>query len=221
MELKGKTINFLGDSITQGVGASEDKYRYVDQVAELTGAVCRNYGVSGTRISEQPDPSPSDKLEYDYDFLSRAKTMEDADIVVVFGGTNDYGHGFAPIGGMEDRSPKTFYGALHSLLIYLMERFPKAQLVMMTPLHRLNENNPMGDGGTRKTVATGILKDYVDAEREVAEYYSIPVLDLYAVSGMQPSVQVNRELYLPDGLHPSDLGHRIIAEKLVNFMNTL
>ncbi|MFU0827863.1 MAG: SGNH-hydro domain-containing protein [Lachnoclostridium sp.] len=221
MQLKGKTINFLGDSITEGVGASEDKYRYVDQIAAMTGAVCRNYGVSGTRISQQPDPSPSECLDWDYDFLSRAKTMLDADVVVVFGGTNDFGHGYAPIGKMEDRSQKTFYGALHCLFTYLMERFPKAQLVVMTPLHRDNENNPMGDGGNRKTVATGVLRDYVVAEREVAEYYSIPVLDLYAVSGIQPAVKINRELYLPDGLHPSDLGHRLIAEKFVNFMKLL
>ena len=38
MELKGKNIFFLGDSITEGVGASEYDKSYVPVFAELSGA---------------------------------------------------------------------------------------------------------------------------------------------------------------------------------------
>lgn len=221
LKLNGKVINFLGDSITKGTGASEEQYRYVDRVAAETGAICRNYGVGGTRIALQPEGFKSEKSNWDYDFLSRAKTMQEADVIVVFGGTNDFGHGNALLGAMEDRTQDTFYGALHCLYICLIEHFPKAQIIVMTPLHRTNENNPIGDGGTRKTVVTGTLKEYVNAIKEVAEYYSLPVLNLYAISGIQPAIQVNRELYLPDGIHPSDLGHGIIAERLTSFMKSL
>ncbi len=41
------------------------------------------------------------------------------------------------------------------------------------------------------------------------------------MSGIQPEIQVNRELYMPDGIHPSDLGHGIIAERLISFMKGL
>lgn len=34
------------------------------------------------------------------------------DIVVVYGGVNDYAHGDAPIGTPEDTTPSTFYGAV-------------------------------------------------------------------------------------------------------------
>lgn len=221
MELIGKVINFLGDSITHGTGASEEQYRYVNRVEAETGAICRNYGVGGTRIALQPEGFQSEKLKWDYDFLSRAKTMEEADVIVVFGGTNDFGHGNALLGTMEERTQDTFYGALHCLYSYLMEHFPRAQMIVITPLHRTNENNPLGEGGTRKTVVTGTLKQYVNAIKEAAEYYSLPVLDLYAVSGIQPAIQVNRELYMPDGIHPSDLGHGIIAERLISFMKGL
>lgn len=218
MNLKDKKINFLGDSITEGVGASEEKYNYVNQVAELSGAVCRNYGVGGTRIAKQEIPSPEAK--WDDDFLSRAERMDpDADVVVVFGGTNDFGHGFAPIGKMEDRTSYTFYGALHCLFTYLLDKYPMAEIVVITPLHRLNETNPKGDGW--KPEATGVLKEYVTALREVTEYYSLPTLDLYSCSGIQPAVPVIQKMYLPDGLHPSDAGHRRIAEKLVVFMENL
>ena len=54
MELKNKVINFLGDSITEGVGASSAETRYVDRVAVLAGlARANNYGISGTRIARQ------------------------------------------------------------------------------------------------------------------------------------------------------------------------
>ena len=65
------------------------------------------------------------------------------------------------------------------------------------------------------------LIDYVKAIREVAEYYSIPVLDLYSLSGMQPAIDIKRSIYMPDGLHPSDKGARLIAERLYSFLSSL
>ena len=53
MELKGKSIFFLGDSITEGVGASEYDKSYVPVFAELSGANVKNYGISGSRIARQ------------------------------------------------------------------------------------------------------------------------------------------------------------------------
>ena len=56
---------------------------------------------------------------------------------------------------------------------------------------------------------------------EVARYYSIPVLDLWAISGLQPKVDVIKQTYMKDGLHPNDLGHKMIADKLIGFLKTL
>ena len=36
MNLKGKVVNVMGDSITEGVGVSEQSKRYPDVFAELT-----------------------------------------------------------------------------------------------------------------------------------------------------------------------------------------
>ena len=57
--------------------------------------------------------------------------------------------------------------------------------------------------------------------REILAYYSIPTLDLYAVGRMQPAVPVIREMYMPDGLHPSDAGHALIAERIIAFLKAL
>ena len=47
-------IIFLGDSITEGVGASCPINNYVCKVAEICeGVMTENFGVSGTRIARQ------------------------------------------------------------------------------------------------------------------------------------------------------------------------
>ena len=209
MELKGKKINFLGDSITEGVGASEYAHCYVEQFAAATGAVCRNYGISGTRIAKRR--VPYEIPEFDRYYASRVPEMDpDADIVVVVGGTNDYGHGDAPLGEMNDRTIWTYYGALHVLFTALIEKYPAAQIVVLTPLHRDDEEK-----------RTPTLKPFVDATRQVAEFYSLPVLDLWANYGIQPRIPVMKNMYVPDGLHPNDAGHAILANKLRAFLEQL
>ena len=143
----------------------------------------------------------------------------DADVIVVFGGTNDFGHGDAPIGCMSDREDTTFYGGLHALYTALIEKYPAARIVVLTPTHRLNEDNPRGDGNKPENV--GRLIDYVRIIREVAEFYSLPVLDLFAASGIQPRVQVLQERYMPDGLHPNDAGNARLAEVISAFLKAL
>ena len=57
MKLNGKKINFLGDSITEGCGTSGKGHFFSDLIAADTGALCRNYGIGGTRIARQQKPS--------------------------------------------------------------------------------------------------------------------------------------------------------------------
>ena len=55
MELKGKKIYFLGDSITEGVGASDAEHCYVSVFGKLSGTIVKNYGISATRIACQTE----------------------------------------------------------------------------------------------------------------------------------------------------------------------
>lgn len=216
MELKGTKINFLGDSITEGAGTSSHDKMFTMLIEREYGAICQNYGIGGTRIARQKTPTEE---KWDRDFISRVPEMDnDADIVVVFGGTNDFGHGDAPLGTMDDRTPYTFYGALHCLYTALTEKYPDVPVVILTPLHRLNEDSPKGDN---KPTPVGTLKEYVNIIREVAEYYSFPVLDLFKESGLQPKIPVIQQKYVPDGLHPNDDGNAILAHKIARFLETL
>ena len=139
MELKGKKINFLGDSITEGHGTSDWGTKPFHQLLRVRCelAEARNYGQGGTKIARLPVITDH---PFDQDFNLRAVNMNhDADAVVVFGGTNDFGHGTIPLGDMESRDIHTFYGGLHTLCTFLINTYKDKPIIFMTPLHRLNE----------------------------------------------------------------------------------
>ena len=218
MEIKGKKINFLGDSITEGVGVSDESKLYWRLLGERDGAIVKGYGISGSRIARQQVLGENLRMERYFYQRANEDMDNEADIVVIFGGTNDYGHGDAAFGKMSDRTLDTFYGAYHMLCQLLIEKYPKAQIVIMTPCHRLDENKDYNELGIRNVNS---LSGYVNAIKEVASYYAIPVLDLYSLSNFQPEIEVNRNLYMPDGLHLSDEGHEIIYSRLKEFLKNL
>ncbi len=214
MDLTGKKINFLGDSITEGYCARDLQSGYVDLMkAKYALAEARNYGIAGTRIARQH--TPSEESRFDLDFCSRVEEMDaDADIVVVLGGTNDHGHGDAPLGRCTDRTPDTFHGACHVLFARLKKRFPGSAIVIATPMHRTDEDTPKPGSGA-------VLKDYVSILRDTAKQYGLPVLDLFETSAIQAHIPERAAAYTTDGLHPNDLGHAVLAQEIGSFLQKL
>ena len=212
-------INFLGDSITRGAGASVPENSYVMQVGAMLGCEVCNYGVGGTRIATQR--VPSEDTMYDEHFMLRAVKMGDADFVFVFGGTNDYGHGDAEFGRMGDRSEYTFYGAFYTLAEYLIDKYGREKVCFILPIPRYNQNSPLGSPerqSTERFAGTEIhlFSEYVEAEKEILSALSVKYLDLSDIFP-EPEVEGASELFV-DGLHPNDKGHRLIAERIVEYV---
>ena len=216
MELKNKTVIFLGDSITQGVGASDVEKCYVSLFAKAhPEARVYNFGISGTRIAMQLKPSVNSS--WDKYFASRIDSFpKEADLICIFGGTNDHGHGDAPFGSIDDTDGYSFSGALNDLYTRLILKYPEARIVVFTPTHKTAENELHAKPDGEYT-----LKSYVERIRETAEKYSLPVLDLFACSGIQPLIPVHKELYMPDGIHPSDAGYARLFETINRFIINL
>ena len=211
MDISNKKVYFLGDSITEGAGASTYANSYVGRFqTKYSQAEIFNYGIGGTRIARQL--SVSANPNWDYNFIDRAASMkENADLIVVFGGTNDFGHGDAPLGDIHSKDDKTFYGALYTLFNNLLIKYPYAKVLVLTPLRRGEETNTRG---------MSLLK-YVTAVKEMAAYFAFPVLDLYNVSGMNPHVANVQEKMMPDGLHPNDQGHERLFELIDAYISNL
>ena len=219
MELNGKKINFLGDSITEGACLEDWNNVYWMRLARETGAIVRGYGIGGTRIAPRLNPERPGEEGFGQYFGSRVASMDpDADIVVVWGGTNDFGHGDVPLGTIDDRDNTTFYGALHCLYRDLWEKFPKATIVVMTPLHRVGEHDTLNEHGNPAIAPFKVIRDTII---EVAAYYSFPVVDLYATANLNPELPIIKETFMPDGLHPNDAGHERIASRLIGFLKAL
>ena len=133
-------ILFLGDSITAGAGLNKKEETFASLVGKSANAEVVNYGVGGTRIARNSEPSKD--ASYDDDFLQRAENMDkNADFIFVFGGTNDYGHGDAPIGDISDETPYTFCGAVNILSEYLVKNYGVNYLDMRSdfPPEKLDE----------------------------------------------------------------------------------
>lgn len=208
---------FLGDSITEGTGASCLENCYVSLVGEMLGCEAVNYGIGGTRIGRQIFVNKWTR--WNYDFRLRTEIMPTtADKVFVFGGTNDYGHGILHLGSPEVSAEDTFCGQLRMLIDLLNEKYGKEKLVFILPLHRFCEEGVCckGEKGDEPGASLG---EYVEAMRIILGEYGIEYIDLYENGFAKPLTDLGDE-YTTDGLHPNDKGHRFIAEKICEYLKS-
>ena len=208
-EWLGASAVFLGDSITYGVGTDKTYHAYID--ARSVFQSVQAMGVAGSCISSQSDyGSGNSPLIYRY------TSIPNADLIVIFMGTNDYGHE-TPLGSATDTADISFYGALNVIIPGIQTQHPDSQLVFVTPLHRygFGSSKILDTQFTYDHIANGrghTLSDYVDAIKVVCEKYSVPVIDLFNEYPVDPSDSADRVAYIPDGLHPNSDGHEIIAD---------
>ena len=217
MNVKGFKVNFLGDSITEGVGVSDQNNRYDNRIAKiLEFSANNNYSISGSRLAHQS--YPSEKPRYDLCFCGRAYDMDTtADMVVVYGGVNDYIHGDAPFGEIGDTVPSTFCGGVYFLMNYLRETYKDKPIIFMTPARCFLRNlvdDLIPSVHAAKRVPGKPLINYVDVIIETAKQFDIKVLDLYRNLGVDPHIPEQFQKYTKDGLHFNDEGHALLAQKL-------
>lgn len=212
----GKTIAFLGDSITDSNYVNGGQY--VRSYQALTNCVVSNHGASGTHMAKKSSSEFSD-------FMSRSAGIPNTvDMVIVFGGTNDFGHPStaSPFGYFTDGanpSLYTFYSGLHNLFksLYLRFSIRGIPVVIMTPIHHGNTiDTKEYTIASDDTLTEGInpstgksFKQYVEAIKEVAAYYSLNVIDAYSHSGINPCLDLT---YSVDGLHLNDAGGLKLAK---------
>lgn len=208
MNLVNKTVVFLGDSITAGSSATEDDKVFHAVLKRETGIKeIINLGAGGTRIARQN--TPSEDPIYDDDFnLRYDRNGKRGDIIFIFGGTNDFGHGVAPIGNLADDTEYTFCGALNILLEKAIKDYGKENVIMITPLHRIGENNLKGEG--KKPADGEPLSVYVKTEKAVAEKLGVKIIDLWNEKRLNPNDKENAGFFA-DGLHPNNDGHKLLA----------
>ena len=210
-------INILGDSITWGYTpftGEQMKKSYPNMLkSRLVLEEMRNYGINSSTLTD-------DIRSYE-PMCKRYKEMDDeADIVIVFGGTNDYGREDFEIelGNISDIHTKTIYGALRTLCRGIKEKYAHSKIIFITPLQRAYQ-----DRGCKLHFATNFvnkrgytLEEVAKAIIEVCKLEEIMVYDLYHDCDINRKEDCIR--YIPDGLHPTEEYHLKLAEKMEKFL---
>lgn len=204
MDLSNLNIHFLGDSITEGFYADTKEASYVGRFqVQYPNATIRNYGVGGSCISNTC-------VWNSEDMRTRAKRMEsDADLIVIYGGTNDF-HCMTPLGAPDERTPDTFFGAYNLLLDDLSVRYPSAKIVLCTILPRFDETWPERDGRVR----VAPLAAYVDIIKQIGQMRNLPVIDLFNLEAFREPIPGDKSPLTKDGLHPLNEGHEILFNRI-------
>ncbi len=213
--LNGLKIGFLGDSITNGVGASDTSKSYVGLMSGEFGAGnVTNYGINGSLIAS----SSSAQVAANPMSVRYSNMSNDLDIVVVYGGTNDWYYGTA-WGNEDSTDTDTFLGALNVLMAGLVEKYCGKEIFFITPMSSSysNKNTDNVNPDTGKT-----MLDYRNAIIERAAYHAIPVIDLYAICNMDVAHNAsNKTYYSSDGVHPNDAGHKRVHDRIVTFISNI
>ena len=224
MNIKGFKVNFLGDSITEGVGVENPANRYDNRIAKMCELSDTNvYAISGTRLAHQIHPS--EKPRYDLCFCGRAYDMdESADMVIVYGGVNDYIHGDAPFGEIGDTTPATFCGGVYFLMNYLRETYGDKPIIFMTPARcflRREVDDLIVSRHAKKLPGGKPLIDYVEVIINTAKQFGIHTLNLYKELGIDPHNDDDFAAYTMDGLHFNDAGHEKLATSLKKLIDAI
>ena len=132
---------------------------------------------------------------------------EDTDILTIMGGTNDWASRIS-IGTIDDDTRDTFIGGYKYLIEKVMQRIPNARIILMTPPFGYY-NSGVGTGEING-VGTKLI-EYINAVKSVAEYYKLPLINMYQDLGIN---KFNKDSFLIDEdvqVHPNSNGGKRIA----------
>ena len=207
--LADKKILIIGDSISTDAYGSYKKW-VTDLVDDgvFTKSNVTNNSYHATGFVRTYDENSN--VVYD-NFPNRLKAITDTsyDMVITFGGINDY------IGGTEWDAFKTAVDAYFS---DLTSRFIDSRLVVISPLRTYN---------IYKNAAGHYQQEYANYIIKVARSYALPVLDLTHGSGYYPFVDTFKAKWtlVPsgytggDGVHPNlEYGKKYLAPLIQNFL---
>lgn len=196
----GKKMNALGDSIVKG--SNGNFIKVIGGILNLE--TVRNYGIGGSRIA-----SSDIDAELSPAVLRYTEMDDDADIILVHGGTNDY-TGQVPLGDTNSTDITTWNGALNVLMNGLREKYPTALIIFSNIIDRIQDNNP-----DRYPI---VLQTYRDSLEEACRRNHIVFYDGYKELGFDFHKGYYNHILTVDGLHPNQAGANIMGRSIAGFI---
>lgn len=193
----------IGDSITVGYQASRPEYAWVNRLGTLLGEFQErpprviNAGISGNLLSPRspaylhPDSGRPSGLER----CGRDVTAHRPDLVAVAFGLND----------MRGGTPVDVFLEDLDLLVRKIRGGTSASLVLLGVYFMVGYDRHGEVWGHGNTETTGQWNDRL---RLLADAHDLVFADVYAAQ------EDASWTVAPDGVHPNDLGHALIAHKV-------
>lgn len=205
-----KKFVFQGDSITDACRGREDKwnlgYGYPDMVAADLGFKYPgefkfiNSGVSGDKTANMYARITEDVLEYKPDYVS------------ILIGVNDAWH---PISNNRDSmfSVKRYAQLLSMFIEDILDQNPAAVIAVIEPV--ILDEEPIH---SYFEAFDSAVRERAQAAKEVAEKYGVIFVPI------RPKLEelcrkAPAECWLIDGVHPTQAGHRLIADELIKALD--
>jgi lysophospholipase L1-like esterase len=220
-KLSTKKWTIIGDSISNvNYRASKNYHHYIQANTGVTTQVLAVSG-DGYRYREG-EPTRS--------FLAQAGNIaSDSDYITLMGSINDVDR--LPFGTIYDVGDTTWCGRVNKTIQYILTNHWNKKIGIITPIPSF-ENYALVE---KPSVDTDLCNLYKIANglKEIAQLYSLPVLDLYSGSNLKPWIQGHNDMYfkqdgngsdpvaIADGIHPNSLGQEVIANSIEEFLLSL
>lgn len=192
----------VGDSITQGVGASSGTTNYPADLQALLGSAVHvmNYGHSGATLLSTGDLPYQRQSEYTSatSFVSGAGATATVDVIIMLGTNDSKAYNWVVDAGTRAEQFRTDCSAL----VDHFAQLPTHPLVYLA-LPPTAYNNSYQISGS-------VIHDQI-----------IPILKQVAAAKGVPTIDVNTptaghaELF-PDGVHPNDNGYKLLAQVMLD-----
>ena len=236
VDLEGKTLSILGDSISTYSGISNDAtttnntigsnavyYPKADidsanetwwkQTADYTNMdVLVNNSWSGSRVLNNNGAAYLDRCVQLHDNTG-SNTGTNPDVIAVYIGINDFNAG---LNCGEFKELSDVYTEENGYIT--PQSFAEAYAIM---IHKMTERYAdskififtLPANGTNKY--TALLDDYNEEIRKIAEYFDCYLVDIAAIEGYEYANYTN------DGLHPNETGMDLITDYFVRMLKAV
>lgn len=187
----------LGDSLTYGYGCSRKKI-WTTIAEENSGYNIINKGINGDTTGGMLSRFYQDVI------------LQQPDVVLIMGGSNDLGVG-------------AIQGVIHANIMSIVHQsFYNNIIPVVATLPKMNSScikKEWEDFAHYSNMGNSLLI-YRDWIYNLGTTFGVKILDLYNLFDQKIGSQ-NYSLYYLDGVHFNPLGHKLMADIFLNYMNEL
>ena len=194
----GRNWYSIGSSIT-----ADNKYQQIVQ---------KELGFKTVQIDAELDQSIRTMAD-----RVTSENLRDMDLITIFGETDDFAHSNILGTINDDKNTLSYYGELKMVTEKIIAAKEKDTVVVfITPMKRGEFNEE--PSYTEPNANGSKLEEYVNAMKEVAGLYHIPVIDLYEKSAFHEETFAQLTV---DNLHPNDQGYENISMVMIEGLKVI